>query len=225
VPDAYINQWGADTFRMYLMFLGPFQEGGDFRDEGITGIRRFLEKVWVLAHEASATPATSGTTPGLRPGSGVPDEVVRKLHQTVRKVASDLDALQYNTAIAAMMEYVNEVRSAGCTDRRAVEPLVVMLAPFAPHLAEELWEVLGHQGTVFDAGWPKHDDALAALGDVEIVVQVNGKVRGRLSVTRGVSQQDVESRAFADESVKKFLDGKEPRKVVYVQDRILNIVV
>ncbi|HYK10273.1 MAG TPA: leucine--tRNA ligase [Gemmatimonadales bacterium] len=219
VPDTYINQWGADTFRMYLMFLGPFQEGGDFRDEGITGIRRFLEKVWTLTHDVSLTP-------GVSPGSpGMPQSVVTKLHQTIKKVGSDVDGLQYNTAIAAMMEYVNEVRSAGCTDRRAVEPLVIMLAPFAPHLAEELWQVLGHTTTVFDAGWPKHDDALAAMGDVEIVVQVNGKVRGRLSVARGVSQKDVESRAFADESVKKFMEGRAPKKVVYVQDRLLNVVV
>ena len=219
VPDAYINEWGADTFRMYLMFLGPFQEGGDFRDEGITGIRRFLEKLWTLAHEVSPAP---GVSPGF---PGIPESVVRKLNQTVRKVGSDLEALQYNTAIAAMMEYVNEVRSAGCTDRAAVEPLVVMLAPFAPHLAEELWVVLGHETTVFDAGWPKHDDALAAMGDVEIVVQVNGKVRGRLTVARGVSQQDVETRAYAEEAVKKFLEGKTPKKVVYVQDRLLNVVV
>ena len=216
VPDAYINQWGADTFRMYLMFLGPFQEGGDFRDEGITGIRRFLEKVWHLTHEVSLTP---GASPGM------PESVVRKLHQTIRKVGSDLDTLQYNTAIAAMMEYVNEVRAAECTDRRAVEPLIVMLAPFAPHVAEELWELLGHQETVFDAGWPRHDDALAALGDVEIVVQVNGKVRGRLTVPRGLTQEQVVVRALADDGVKKFLDGKQPKKVIYVQDRLLNFVV
>lgn len=155
----------------------------------------------------------------------MPESVVQKLHQTIKKVGSDIDGLQYNTAIAAMLEYVNEVRSAGCTDRRAVEPLVVMLAPFAPHVAEELWEVLGHKGTVFDAGWPKHDDALAAAGDVEIVVQVNGKVRGRVTVPRGLSQEAVEKLAFADDSVKKFMDGKAPKKVVYVQDRLLNVVV
>ncbi|HEY6784053.1 MAG TPA: leucine--tRNA ligase [Gemmatimonadales bacterium] len=222
VPDIYINQWGADTFRMYLMFLGPFQEGGDFRDEGITGIRRFLEKVWHLTHEVSPTPGASAGMPG---SPGMPDSVVQKLHQTIKKVGSDVDGLQYNTAIAAMMEYVNEVRSAGCTDRRAVEPLVVMLAPFAPHLAEELWEVLGHKATVFDAGWPKHDDTLAAMGDVEIVVQVNGKVRGRVTVPRGLTQEAVEKLAFADDSVKKFMDGKAPKKVVYVQDRLLNVVV
>ncbi|HWH02341.1 MAG TPA: leucine--tRNA ligase [Gemmatimonadales bacterium] len=222
VPDIYINQWGADTFRMYLMFLGPFQEGGDFRDEGITGIRRFLEKVWHLTHEVSLTP---GASPGMPGSPGLPESVVQKLHQTIKKVGSDVDGLQYNTAIAAMMEYVNEVRSAGCTDRRAVEPLVVMLAPFAPHVAEDLWEVLGHSGTVFDAGWPKHDDALAAAGDVEIVVQVNGKVRGRVTVPRGLSQEAVEKLAFADDSVKKFMEGKAPKKVVYVQDRLVNVVV
>ncbi|MBI1968018.1 MAG: leucine--tRNA ligase, partial [Gemmatimonadetes bacterium] len=144
IPDAYIQQWGADTFRMYLMFLGPFQEGGDFRDEGITGIRRFLEKVWVLAHEAALTPLTPGT-PGLRPGSGsdLPAVVEQKLHQTIKKVTTDTEELRYNTAIAAMMEYVNTLRIADSGMRNAVEPLLVMLAPYAPHLAEELWARLG----------------------------------------------------------------------------------
>jgi len=213
VPDAYIQKWGADTFRMYLMFLGPFQEGGDFRDEGIIGIRRFLEKVWILAHEAAA------------PEGPVPPGILTKLHQTIRKVTADTESLGYNTAIAAMMEYVNELRAAECTDRRALEPLIVLLAPFAPHLTEELWELLGHPETVFEAGWPTFDDALAALGDVEIVVQVNGRVRGRLTVGRGLSQQDVESRARSDESVRKFLGGVQPKKVIYVQDRLLNFVV
>src|SRR5207237_1067884 len=105
IPDAYIQKWGADTFRMYLMFLGPFQEGGDFRETGIIGIRRFLDKVWQLAHEAALTP---GASPGL------PPEVERKLHQTIRKVTVDTETLNYNTAIAAMMEYVNGLRIADC---------------------------------------------------------------------------------------------------------------
>src|SRR6059036_3780801 len=214
IPDAYIQKWGADTVRMYLMFLGPFQEGGDFRDEGITGIRRFLDKVWALAHEAAASKA--------RP---LPPAVERKLHQTIKKVTADTESLNYNTAIAAMMEYVNEVRSAECGVRSAMEPLLVLLAPYAPHLAEELWAALGHERSIFTAAWPTYDEKLAAAGDVEIVVQVNGKVRGRLTVSRGATEAQVVALAMTDESIKRFVDGKPVRKTVYVQDRLLNLVV
>jgi leucyl-tRNA synthetase len=214
IPDQYIQQWGADTFRMYLMFLGPFQEGGDFRDEGITGIRRFLDKVWALAHEAGEAAAAP-----------LPADVERKLHQTIRKVTADTERLDYNTAIAALMEYVNLVRERGAATRAAVEPLLVMLAPYAPHLAEELWARLGHAHSIFTASWPGYDERLATAGEVEIVVQVNGKVRGRLTVGRGASEAEVVERALRDEGVKKFVDGKPVRKTVYVQDRLLNLVV
>jgi len=211
IPDAYIQKWGADAFRMYLMFLGPFREGGDFRDEGITGVRRFLDRVWTLVHEAD--------------GSALPPQVERKLHQTIRKVTADTEQLDYNTAIAAMMEYVNEVRNAECGTRNALEPLVVMLAPYAPHVAEELWQRLGHNTSVFEATWPAFDERLAASGDVEIAVQVNGKVRARLTVPRGLGESQVRDRALQDPTVRKFVDGKPVKKAIYVQDRLLNLVV
>jgi len=222
IPDAYIQKWGADTFRMYLMFLGPFQEGGDFRETGIIGIRRFLDKVWQLTHEAALAP---GVSPGPPASPGLPPEVQRKQHQTIRKVTADTAALNYNTAIAAMMEYVNLVREQGAGSRRAIEPLLVMLAPYAPHLAEELWAALGHERSIFTAAWPTYDEKLAAAGDVEIVVQVNGKVRGRLTVSRGATEAQVVALAMTDESIKRFVDGKPVRKTVYVQDRLLNLVV
>ncbi|HYU37100.1 MAG TPA: class I tRNA ligase family protein, partial [Gemmatimonadales bacterium] len=216
IPDSYIQQWGADTFRMYLMFLGPFQEGGDFRETGIVGIRRFLDKVWTTAHEAAAE---------LTRGSGLPPEVARKLHQTIKKVTADTESLDYNTAIAAMMEYMNLVREQGAGSRLAAEPLLIMLAPYAPHLAEELWSLLGHERSIFTATWPAFDERLAAGGDVEVVVQVNGKVRGRVTVSRGATEAEVVALALKDESVRKFVDGKPVRKTVYVQDRVLNLVV
>src|SRR6267378_4390656 len=215
VPDTYIQQWGADTFRMYLMFLGPFQEGGDFRDEGIVGIRRFLEKVWRLAHDAVLTP---GASPGTAP------ELAQRLHRTIRKVGADTEALQYNTAIAAMMEYVNELKH-GAASRELIEPLVIMLAPYAPHIAEELWSVLGKDTSVLEARWPAYDERLASAGDVEIAVQVNGKLRSRLTVPRGMAEKDVLARVLADEAVKKFVDGQKVKKVIYVQDRLVNLVV
>jgi leucyl-tRNA synthetase len=211
VPDAYIQQWGADTFRMYLMFLGPFQEGGDFRDEGIVGIRRFLEKVWGLAHEIG----TAKSAPAAE----------QKLHRTIRKVTADTEALQYNTAIASMMEYVNELREHGAGGRELLQPLVIMLAPYAPHIAEELWSVLGEKTSVFEARWPSYDERLASAGDVEIAVQVNGKLRSRLTVPRGMAEKDVLTRVLADEAVKKFVDGNAVKKVIYVQDRLVNLVV
>jgi len=215
IPDAYIQQWGADTFRMYLMFLGPFQEGGDFRAEGITGIRRFLEKVWVLAHEAA----------GLTPGSPGSPAITQKLHQTIKKVTADTESLDYNTAIAAMMEYVNAVRETGGGSRETVEPLIVLLAPYAPHLAEELWERFGHQTSVFEAQWPGYDEKIATADDVTVVVQVNGKVRSRLTVHRGLPEREVVALALRDETARKFVDGKTVRKVVFVPDRLVNLVV
>jgi leucyl-tRNA synthetase len=214
VPDALIQRWGADTFRMYLMFLGPFQEGGDFRDEGITGVRRFLERVWILGHEAGAGPA--------RPLSPATE---RKLHQTVKKVTADTETLSYNTAIAAMMEYVNTVRETGDTSRTAVEPLVLLLAPYAPHLAEELWARLGHATSVFRARWPVHDERLVQADEVELVVQVNGKVRARVTAPRGLPERDAVARALADPAVQRYVDGNPLKKVVYVPDRLVNLVV
>ena len=211
IPDRYIAQWGADTFRMYLMFLGPYQEGGDFRDEGISGIRRFLDRVWGLVADAS--------------GAGGGDAARRKLHQTIRKVGGDLEAMQYHTAISAMMEYVNLLKKEGQGGPELVEPLVVMLAPFAPHFAEECWERLGHPGTVFAAHWPAHDPELARDPEVEMVVQVNGKVRSRIHLPAGTSEAEAVARAQADPAVRKFFDGNKIKKVVFVQDRLVNLVV
>jgi leucyl-tRNA synthetase len=216
IPDAYIQEWGADTFRMYLMFLGPFQEGGDFRDEGIVGIRRFLEKVWALVHAAAGKP--EGGVEGA-------EAVKQKLHRTIRKVSADTEELQYNTAISAMMEYVNLLKEQGAGSREQILPLLIMLAPYAPHIAEELWQVLGGEGTVFAQRWPDYDEKLATSGDVEIAVQVNGKLRSRLVVPRGTSEQQVVAKVLADAAVKKFVNGEPLKKVIYVQDRLVNLVV
>src|SRR5256714_4607439 len=219
IPDAYIQQWGADTLRMSLVSLGPFQEGGDFRDTSIIGVRRFLDKLWTTAHEA-ATHLTPGASPGS-PGS----VVERKLHQTIKKVTNDTESLDYNTAISAMMEYLNTVRDEGVAARDAIEPLIVMVAPYAPHLAEELWSLFGHERSIFTAAWPAFDERLAAAGGVEAGVQVNGKERGRVTVGPGTSEAEVVGLAMQDASVREFVDGKPLRKTVYVQDRLLSLVV
>src|SRR5256886_9985849 len=181
IPDAYIQKWGADTLRMYLMFLGPFQEGGDFRDTSIIGVRRFLDKLWTTAHEAATQP-TPGPSPGF-PGS----VVERKLHQTIKKVTTDTERLDYNTAISAMIEYLNTVRDEQVVAREAIEPLVVMVAPYAPHFAEELWSLFGHERSIFTATWPVFDERLAAAGDVGGVLQVDGQGPAGVTVGRGAS--------------------------------------
>ena len=212
VPDPIIEQYGADTFRTYLMFLGPFEEGGDYRDEGIQGPWGFLHRLHdavVSAEEAAADPA-----------------VERKVHQTLRQVTEQLAALQYNTAVAALMECLNVVRAGGRTAARAeVEPMVVMVAPFAPHLAEELWEHLGHEGSIFDgAHWPAWDPEKVREREVEIAVQVNGRLRGSIQGPPGLPREEAEARARSEENIARHLQDAEVRRVVYVQDRLLNFV-
>ncbi|HEV2131037.1 MAG TPA: class I tRNA ligase family protein, partial [Longimicrobiaceae bacterium] len=200
-------------FRTYLMFLGPYEEGGDFRDAGISGPFGFLNRLWdtVLSAEDRELDAS----------------VEQKLHATIQKVTVDLGVLSYNTAIAAMMEYLNAVRSGGRTpERGAVEPLVPLVAPFAPHLAEELWERLGHERSIFEgATWPTFDPAKAVADTVEFVVQVNGKVRARMAMPRGITEDAAREAALADPNVQRFMDGKQVRKTIFVPDRLLNLVV
>jgi leucyl-tRNA synthetase len=211
-PDQYYLDWGADTFRTYLMFLGPYEEGGDFVDKSISGVRRFLDRLWASVAEATA--------------EGSPDqEVLRKLHQTIKKVGDDIPKLSYNTAIAAMMTYINVVRQGERTPHRdELEPLVQLVSPFAPHLAEELWEQLGHRESVFDAGWPAFNAELAREQLIDLAVQVNGKMRGTIRVRPDVTKEEALEVALATPAIARFATG-EVRKVIFVPGRLLNIVV
>ena len=212
IPDQYIDDWGADTFRTYLMFLGPFEEGGDFRDAGISGVKRFLDRLYRAVQDA-------------RTDVPVDAAVLRKLHQTIRKVGEDTARLSYNTAIAAMMEYMKTLKASDRAPHRdEVLPLVQLVAPFAPHLAEELWERLGHTRSVFDSGWPAFDPALVVDDLVEMAVQVQGKLRGTIAVTRDISQDAALAAALAEPGIAKFVTG-EIRKVIFVPGRLLNLVV
>jgi len=217
IPDEYITRWGADTFRMYLMFLGPFQEGGDFRDAGISGPRRFLDRVWGLVRQIADD--TEGHDIDLSREARI------KYHQTVKKVTEDLEALDYNTAIAAMMELLNVLREQASVPRAVVEGLIVMLAPFAPHFAEEAWEALGHTPSVMNTSWPVWDDAYLVQDEIEVVVQVNGKTRSRIVVSATAGEMEVATLALADDTVQRFLGDGTLRKQIYVPGRLLNLVV
>jgi leucyl-tRNA synthetase len=215
VPDEYIARWGADTFRMYLMFLGPFEVGGDFREDGISGPRRFLDKVWNFVGSA------------CREGEGqeVQHNVLVKLHQTKKRVTEGLEELRYNTSIAALMELMNAIRADNVCDKGIARELVIMLAPFVPHFAEECWERLGHTESVFEARWPAWDEGLVVEDRVEVVVQVNGKTRSKVSVARDAEEETVVAAALRDAAVGRFVEGKGVRKRVYVANRLLNLVV
>jgi leucyl-tRNA synthetase len=211
-PDEYIDTWGADAFRTYLMFLGPYEEGGDFRDKGISGVKRFLDRLWKSVHDAER-------------GAAADPEVQRKLHQTIRKVGEDIARLSYNTAIAAMMEYMNTMRAGERTPRvEEVRPLVQLVSPFAPHIAEELWSVLGGTTSVFDGGWPTYDPALVVEDRITMAVQVNGKTRGTISVSKTATQEEAMAAAMADPNIGKFMTGSVKR-IVFVPGRLLNILV
>jgi len=216
VPDDIIEKYGADTFRLYLMFMGAFEEGGDWQDEGIQGPHGFLHRLWETA------------VPADELSDGPPDsKVEEKLHRTIRQVSEQLPELQYNTAVAAMMEYLNVVRAGGRSATRSeVEPLVVMVAPFAPHLAEELWARLGHDESIFDgATWPEYEPEKARRDTLELAVQVNGKLRGTVAGTPGMNEDEAVALARADENVSRHLENGDVRKVIFVPDRLVNFVV
>ena len=216
-PDEYIDRYGADTFRTYLMFLGPYQEGGDFREAGIAGPQRFLSRT----SDAVEAALEAGRT-------GFPDpDVERAVHQTIRQVTEDFESLSFNTAIAALMELLNVLRASGRVPTiDEIRPLVVMLGPIAPHLAEELWMKLGGDSSLFDhASWPEFDEAKLITDTVDLPVQVNGKLRGTITVTRGADEATVSEAALADEAVKRHTDGVEIVKTIYIPDRLLNLVV
>ena len=217
VPDPIIERYGADTFRVYLMFLGPFMAGGDYQDKGISGPHGFLHRLWESVVPREGELGDGPPDPGLEP----------KLHRTIKRVTEQIAALRYNTAIAAMMEYLNAVRAGGRTPVRAeVEPLVRLVAPFAPHMAEELWRRLGHRESIFEgANWPAFDPAKAAELMVKVAVQVNGKVRATVSVPKGADREAVTALAREEANVARHLEGMDIHRIIHVPDRLLNFVV
>jgi leucyl-tRNA synthetase len=213
-PDEYLDEYGADTFRTYLMFLGPYHEGGDFRDTGIIGVRRFMERVWRLVAEQEIRDEPLAGKAELGP-----------LHRAIKKVTQDLEKLHYNTAIAALMELTNDLYKWPAPKREAVETLLKLLQPFAPHLTHELFERLGNRPLLADAGWPQWNDEYCAVEKIEFVVQINGKLRGRVMLPVDVTADAAWDAAKDLEGVTKFLEGKTVVKKIFVPAKLLNIVV
>ena len=219
-PDAFIERHGSDVFRMYLMFMGPFTEGGDWSDTGIMGIVRFVQRVWRVLSEI---PEDKKDDPSMAVA----------VHSTVKRVTESMDTMHYNTAISALMEFLNTVESCSGASRGTAKVFSRLIAPLAPHLAQELWEVLhageerakkGETGFVMNEEWPEYDPKLLVSDTMTIVVQVNGKVRGQISVASDASEKEILSVAKEEANVAKHLEGKKPKKEIYVKGKLVSLV-
>ncbi|HET7467701.1 MAG TPA: leucine--tRNA ligase [Candidatus Dormibacteraeota bacterium] len=222
-PDELVAKQGADAGRVYEMFIGPPEEDVEWTDAGLNGVARFLQRVWRLVIEPDSIVVEGGGADAVA--------LARKVAQTVKKVTDDYDTFRFNTAVAYLMELANAMQDylqrGGTRDSgwdHAVQVLVKLLNPVAPHVAEEMWERLGAEGMLADAAWPEFDAAIAAEPEVTVVVQVAGKLRARLTMAAGASEKKVLDAALADPKVRAALDGSKPSKVIYVQDRLINLV-
>jgi leucyl-tRNA synthetase len=218
-PDDVISQYGADSMRLFEMFMGPLEEMKPWSTRGVEGVFRFLNRVWRLfvAESGSLNPAIADIKPT--------PEFERLFHQTVKKVGEDIEGLRFNTAISQMMIFLNEAYKLTQLPRREMEQFVLLLAPFAPHVAEELWQLMGHKESLAYAPWPAFDAAKTIEDSVEIVLQVNGKVRGKLLVPQGTDDQELERLANQDVNTQKFLAGKKVIRTIIIKNKLVNIVV
>ena len=215
-PDMIVEKYGADTLRLYEMFLGPINQSKPWDSNGIDGCYRFLKKAWNLYHKGDAF-AVSADAPSK--------ENLKTLHKLIKKVTEDIETFSYNTAVPAFMIAVGELAQQKCAARSVLEPLAVLLSPFAPFFAEELWHKLGHEGTVCDAEWPAFDEAYLKEDSVTLSVSFNGKTRFTLDFPADASKEQIEKGTLASEAAAKYLDGKQIVKVIVVPGRIVNIVV
>jgi leucyl-tRNA synthetase len=222
-PDELVARYGADTVRAYLMFFARWDLGGPWNSSGIEGTVRWIRRIWTLFTEpVQPGQANQETTRTLR----------RKLHQTLRQVTHDFETFEFNTIISALMELLNEmykVREKGAVGpeawNEALDIYLRMLAPVSPHVAEELWAYLGKSYSIHTQSWPEVDEAAAAEEQITLVIQVNGKVRDRISVPVDISEEKAKELALSSEAVGKYLQGKDPRKVILVPGKLVNIVV
>jgi leucyl-tRNA synthetase len=224
-PDEIVARYGADAFRLYEMFLGPLEQVKPWNTRGVEGTYRFLNRAWRLVAGSDADDAgTAGHAPALDYGEPTREQA-RLLHQTIAKVTEDIEALRFNTAISALMELTNAAYKWPSVPRAVAESLVLLLAPLAPHVAEELWQRLGHKESLAYEAWPVADAALLKADVLEIPVQVNGKVRGKVSVPAEAQEAEVIEIAKADANVGKHLAGQTVKRAIYVRGRIVNFVV
>jgi leucyl-tRNA synthetase len=216
-PDDIVNKFGADTFRMYEMFLGPVDQSKPWETKGIEGVHRFLKKFWRLFADEQK---------GLLVNEDAPsNEELKLLHRAIRKIEEDTDRFSFNTGVSAFMIVTNELTEIKCHKRAILEPLLILLTPYAPHIAEELWHQLGNASSILATAWPVFEEKYVKESSKAYPVAINGKTRSEITIALDASQQDVESLVLQDEIVKKWLEGKAPKKIIYVKNKMINVVI
>ena len=215
-PDDIVERYGADTLRLYEMFLGPIEASKPWDTNGIDGVNRFLKKLWGLFYKGDNLLVND------EPAS---KEALKAVHKLIKKVTADIETFSYNTSVAAFMICVNELTQLKCHSSEVLEPLTILIAPFAPHIAEELWHVLGHDTTVCDAKWPVHNEEYLVESTVNMAVSFNGKARYNIQVAADAPREEIEKIALENEGAVKWIDGKQVRKIIVVPGKIVNIVV
>jgi len=227
-PDSIVKTYGADTLRVYEMFMGPFEEAVVWNTDSIIGSRRFIEKVWRIGEKILKQKNSSGLTlPGVPGGTHTVQNssVPKFLHKTIKKVTEDIESMRFNTAVSSMMILATEMEKSEFVDKEDFKKFLQILAPFAPHVTEELWNMLGEKKSIHFSDWPKWDETLIVDDEVKIVVQVNGKVRAEIMIKITESEESIKERATSDEAVLKFIAGNEVKKIIYVKNRLVNIVI
>ncbi|HEY3406263.1 MAG TPA: leucine--tRNA ligase [Ohtaekwangia sp.] len=216
-PDEIVEAYGADTLRMYEMFLGPLELSKPWATNGIDGVYKFLRRFWNLFHDSNGNFAVTSDEPTR-------DEQ-KVLHKTIKKIEEDIDRFSFNTSVSEFMICCNELVSLKCNKRAILEPLVIALSPFAPHIAEELWEKLGHRETILKSSFPKYDNQYLIESSFNYPISINGKVRAQMNFALDMPKEDIEKMVMASEIVQKWLEGKPPKKVIIVQGKIVNVVI
>lgn len=221
-PDEVVREYGADSLRLYEMFMGPLEATKPWSMSGVSGVRNFLDRVWRMfvdyrADEVTLLDAIQNVEPTA--------EQNKVLHKTIAAVTNDFENMSFNTSIARLMEFVNFFTKENVRPRSAMEQFVLLLAPLAPHLAEELWSLLGHTETLAYARWPEYDESATKSSEVEVPIQVNGKVRGRITVPADCSKDQLQELAMQDARLQELTAGKQIVKVIVVPGRLVNVVV
>jgi len=215
-PDVIVDKYGADTLRMYEMFLGPLEQSKPWDTNGIDGVHKFFRRFWRLYHNANNQIEVSDAEPTA--------QELKVLHKTIKKITEDIEKFSFNTGVSAFMICVNELTELKCNKRAILEPLCALIASYAPHIAEELWHLLGHSTSVCDAKWPKYDEKYLQESTYTCPVSFNGKTRFTLEIPLNIPQAEVEKIVLTDANTKKFLEGKQPKKIIIVPNKIVNIV-